>query len=59
MKLDILGKAEREWKDYGFDHVNRNVSEKELIRVFDSCQTPCKEVRENRFYFCVMVRGVE
>lgn len=53
-----LGKKEREWMDYGFDHVNHNTSEEELTRVFDSCKTSCREVRENRFYFCVMARSV-
>lgn len=53
-----LGKEEREWMDYGFDHVNHNTSEEELTRVFDSCKTSCREVRENRFYFCVMARSV-
>lgn len=54
----ILGRAEKEWMDYGFDHVDRKASGEELIRVFDSCRTPCREVRENRFYFCVMARSV-
>lgn len=54
----VLGKAEREWKDYGFDHVDRKAPEEELIKVFDSCKTPCREVRGNRFYFCVMARSV-
>lgn len=53
-----FGKEEHEWMDYGFDYVNRNASEEELVRVFDSCKTPCREVRENRFYFCVMARSV-
>ena len=54
----VLSKEEREWKDYGFDHVNREASEKELIKCFDSCRTHCREVRENKFYFCVMARSV-
>ncbi len=53
-----LGKEEREWMDYGFDSVKRNTSQKALIKAFDSCKTPCREVRENRFYFCVMARSV-
>lgn len=53
-----LGKPEGQWTDYGFDHVNRNASEEELIQVFDACRTPCREVRENRYYFCVMARSV-
>lgn len=53
-----LGKEEKEWMDYGFDYVNRNGSPEELINVFDTCKTPCREIRENRFYFCVMARSV-
>lgn len=53
-----LGERESSWTDYGFDHLNRNASEEELIRVFDACRTPCHEIRENRFYFCVMARSV-
>lgn len=54
----ILGKADIEWMDYGFDYVKRESDEDELIRVFDACKTPCREIRENRFYFCVMARSV-
>lgn len=54
----ILQKPESEWMDYGFEYVNREASEKELIRVFDQCKTPCREVRENKLYYCVMARSV-
>lgn len=54
----ILGNDEFEWFDYGFDYVNRNAEKEELIKVFDLCRTPCREVRENRFYYCVMARSV-
>lgn len=53
-----LQKPEREWIDYGFEYVNRNASEQELISVFDQCKTPCREVRGNRLYYCVMARSV-
>lgn len=53
-----LGREDGEWVDYGFDYVNRGVSAEELINVFDTCKTHCREVRENRFYFCVMARSV-
>lgn len=53
----ILGKEENEWIDYGFDYVRRK-PEEDLTRVFDECKTPCREVRENRFYYCVMARSV-
>lgn len=54
----VLGKAEHEWMDYGFGSTNRQVSEKKLIEVFDACKTPCREIRGNKFYFCVMARSV-
>jgi len=53
-----LGMEEKEWMDYGFDCVDRIADADELIRVFDTCKTPCREVRENRYYFCVMARSV-
>lgn len=53
-----LGSPESEWTDYGFDHLNRHASEEELVKVFDACQTPCREIRENRYYYCVMARSV-
>ena len=46
------------WMDYGFEYVDRHASEEELIQVFDACHTPCHEIRENRFYYCVMARSV-
>ncbi|MEZ3435959.1 MAG: 4Fe-4S cluster-binding domain-containing protein [Lachnospiraceae bacterium] len=50
------GKEEVEWMDYGFEHVDRKGEA--LEKVFDSCKTPCREIRENRFYYCVMARSV-
>lgn len=49
---------ETEWTDYGFDYLNREASEKELIRVFDACKTGCHEIRKEKFYYCVMARSV-
>ena len=54
----ILGKPEKEWMDYGFEYVNRTCSEEELVKVFSSCNTPCREIRGNKYYFCVMARTV-
>lgn len=54
----IVGAQDISWMDYGFEYLERNADEKELINVFDSCDTPCHEIRENRFYFCVMARSV-
>lgn len=53
-----LGREEIEWMDYGFEYVNHNMEESELIKVFDACKTPCREIRGNRYYFCVMARSV-
>lgn len=54
----LVSKDSGNWMDYGFDYVNRNASPKQLEKVFDDCNTPCHEVRENRFYYCVMARSV-
>lgn len=54
----VLAGEESNWTDYGFDYVNHKESKDGLIKIFDACQTPCREVRENRFYFCVMARSV-
>ncbi len=54
----VLGEKEWEWKDYGFGKVNRKGTEDELRKVFDCCNTQCREVRENRFYYCVMARSI-
>lgn len=54
----VLGKEEYEWIDYGFDYVNRSGGKEELMEVFDKCKTLCREVRENKFYYCVMARSV-
>lgn len=52
----ILGDEDSEWVDYGFDYVDRKTEN--LTKVFDDCNTPCREIRENKFYFCVMARSV-
>lgn len=46
------------WIDYGFDYLNKDMDETELIHTFDHCLTPCREVRGNKLYFCVMARSV-
>lgn len=65
--LQILGENEvkfylnapdQEWMDYGFEWVDHGSDQAELINVFDSCKTPCREIRENRYYYCVMARSV-
>lgn len=46
------------WIDYGFDYLNNEMDEEKLIQTFDRCLTPCREVRGNKLYFCVMARSV-
>ena len=53
-----LGKPEEEWIDYGFDSVVRDADEEKLTEVFDACKTPCREIRGDKFYYCVMARSV-
>lgn len=53
-----LGKADEEWWDYGFTNYIDEGEEKEIIRKFDQCATPCRETRNGRLYFCVMARTV-
>lgn len=54
----MLGDAEEKWMDYGFDSVCRDDNETELQKVLNRCQTSCREVRGNRYYYCVMARSV-
>lgn len=54
-----MGSPEREWFDYGFDYVNKaDASQAEMIKHFDGCKTSCREVRKNKYYYCVMARSV-
>lgn len=58
-KIDYsLGAQDLNWMDYGFGHYCRNATKEELIEVFDACKTPCREIRGNRYYYCVMARSV-
>ncbi|MBD5462838.1 MAG: radical SAM protein [Lachnospiraceae bacterium] len=53
-----LGKVEEEWWDYGFtDYIDRS-GEDSLVKKFDKCSTPCREIRCGKLYFCVMARTV-
>lgn len=53
-----ISKKENKWIDYGFDYFKRDCENEQLIDVFDACSTPCHEIRENKFYYCVMARSV-
>ena len=51
-----LSNEDDKWVDYGFDSLVRG-EEKDLQEVFDNCKTPCREVRGNKYYFCVQARA--
>lgn len=53
----VLGDTETHWIDYGFGTFQR-AEDENLVRVFRQCMTPCRELRDNKFYFCVMARSV-
>lgn len=53
-----LAPADAVWMDYGFEYVDRKADEETLEEVFDACRTPCREIRGNRLYYCVMARSV-
>ena len=53
-----LAPEDGDWIDYGFDYLDTDMDETVLIQRFDQCLTPCREVRGNRLYFCVMARSV-
>ena len=52
-----MGEEAYEWMDYGFSSLDRKATPEELIRVFDSCTTPCRELRNGRIYYCVQARS--
>lgn len=54
----VMGDCEIQWMDYGFRTVDRQQQENNLIQVFDKCKTPCREIRGNKYYYCVMARSV-
>jgi hypothetical protein len=44
------------WTDYGIGRINRKATEQELKKIFEGCHTPCREIRKNKYYYCVMAR---
>lgn len=46
------------WTDYGIGKIDRKLLPDEIMHVFNTCNTPCREIREDRFYYCVMARAV-
>lgn len=54
----ILGEEDWQWRDYGFEYLDNGTEEAILMDTFDQCGTICREIRKNRFYYCVMARSV-
>lgn len=54
----ILGKEDWQWRDYGFEYVDQGTEESILTETFDQCGTICRELRGDKFYYCVMARTV-
>lgn len=54
----VLGDKEQRWVDYGFESVDWGWQEAELLKTFERCKTPCREIRGSRYYYCVMARSV-
>lgn len=46
-----------EWMDYGFDHVDHGKKVPVMREVFEHCKTPCREIRGQRFYYCIQARA--
>lgn len=46
------------WLDYGYGEYDRGNNSRDLQCAFDICKTNCREVRGNRYYYCVMARSV-
>lgn len=56
--MKYLISDEQVFWDYGFDWVDHHMDEAVLKQTFEMCKTPCREVQENRYYFCVMAHTV-
>ena len=54
----ILNNPDLAWMDYGFESFERVDDENEWIKAFSECGTPCREVRNSHYYYCVMARSV-
>lgn len=49
---------EASWFDYGFESVGRGDDPDVLVDVFNQCRTSCREIRKDKYYYCVMARSV-
>lgn len=53
-----LSEIERMWYDYGFDYVDHGFDKEKIERVHDACFTRCREIRGDKFYYCIQARSV-
>ena len=44
-----LGPRDFEWMDYGFESVEHSFSQEQLIKWFDACKTPCREINGSQY----------
>ncbi|WP_044936434.1 radical SAM protein [Pseudobutyrivibrio sp. LB2011] len=58
IKTVVLDTSKDQWFDYGFFEVDNGQNEEVLRKIFKTCNTPCREIRENKYYYCVMARSV-
>ena len=58
IKTIVLDTKKDKWFDYGFGKVDNGSDAAVLKKVFENCATPCREIRGEKFYYCVMARSV-
>ena len=46
------------WFDYGFGEVDNGNDANVLKGIFRECNTPCREIQGNKYYYCVMARSI-
>jgi len=53
-----LSSIERTWYDYGFDYVDHGFDAEQVQEIHDTCFTRCREIRGEKFYYCIQARSV-
>lgn len=43
------------WIDFGFDEIKHDTDS--MASFFSTCESQCREIRENRLYYCIMARA--
>lgn len=51
----VIEESNNKWLDFGFDSLIH--SEEEAIDLLNVCGSQCREIRDNRFYYCIMARS--